>query len=77
LYGILAHLDAGYMWDCAVHCLDLAPFAASLLVPLLILWEVDHKQVIEVKQIIDPQQVHGWNQDLPLAKEKVHSHVLA
>jgi len=33
LYGILAHLDAGYMWDCAVHGLDLAPFAASLLVP--------------------------------------------
>ena len=45
--------------------------------PLVILWVVDHKQVIELKQIIDPQQVHSWNQGLPLAKEKVHSHVLA
>ena len=59
LYGILAHLDAGCMWDCAVHGLDLAPFVASLLVPLVILWVVDCKQVIEVKQIIDPQQVHS------------------
>ena len=33
LYGTLAHLDAECMWDCAMHGLDLAPFAASLLVP--------------------------------------------
>ena len=37
---------------------------------------VSHKQVIEVKEIIDSQWVHSLNQDLPLAKEKEYPHVL-
>jgi len=30
-----------------------------------------------VKEIADPQQVHSLNQDQPLAKEQVQSHVQA
>jgi len=52
-----------------VNGLDLAPLAASLLVPLVIPLVVSHKQMIEVKEIIDPQWVHSLNQDLLLTKE--------
>ena len=52
-----------------VNGLDPAPLAASLLVPLVIPLVVSHKQVINVKEIIDPQWVHSLNHNLPLAKE--------
>jgi len=39
-------------------------------------WWSANKQVIEVKEIIDPQWVHSLNQELPLAKEKENPHVL-
>ena len=38
---------------------------------------VDHEQIREVREIVDPQQAHSLNQDLPLAKGKDQFHALA
>ena len=52
------------------HGLDLDPLAAPLLDPWAVPLGVDHKQVRDMKEVIDLQHVHSLNQGLPLAKGK-------
>ena len=55
-----------------IYGLDCAPFFMALLIPLLIPLGADFRQVREIKEITDPQQVHSLNQDLPLGGKRVN-----
>ena len=55
-----------------IYGLDCAPFFITLLIPLLTPLGTDYRQVREIKEITDPQQVHSLNQDLPLEGKRMN-----